>query len=142
MQINGDHFGKNGLDYLLSQLSRVKQTGADRYIACCPSHKDKNPSLAIRDSNGTILLRCFAGCSAYEIVSAVGMELSDLFPKSDKYLKPVKNPFPTTDVLRCIQSEALLVVVIASKLSKGVMLSKSDKQRLLVAVGRIGACYE
>ncbi len=133
---------ENGIDSLLSQLHKVRQTSSNRWLACCPSHEDKSPSLAIKDDNGTILVRCFAGCSAYEIVSAVGMELSDLFPKSDEYSKPLKNPFPAIDVLRCIQNEALLVAVIASDLAKGGQITEDRKKRLIIAASRIGGSYE
>lgn len=133
----------SNLDLLLSQLRKVKRTGHGRYTACCPSHNDKSPSLSIRDADGIILLHCFSGCSAYEIVSAVGLELSDLFPLSESiYSKPIKNPFPASDVLRCIQFEALIVVTAACNIVNGMTLSKEDLQRLVVAASRIGACYE
>lgn len=120
----------NNLDLLLNQLHKVKRTGQDQYIACCPSHKDKNPSLSIRNDNGKILLRCFAGCSAYEIVSAVGLQLSDLFPNESSHSKPVKNPFPASSVLRCIQNEALIVVMAACNVANGVKLSNDELQRI------------
>lgn len=118
------NYTKRGIDYLLSQLHKVKQTGSNRWTACCPSHADKTPSLAIRNDNDKILLKCFSGCSAYEIVSAVNMELSDLFPERNEYSKPIKNPFPAADVLRCIQSEAFIVAVIASAIARGGVFNK------------------
>ena len=73
-----------GTESFLQHLSKVKRTGADRWIACCPAHDDKTPSLAIRQTaDGVVLIRCFAGCAAHEIVAAVGMNLSDLFPPKD-----------------------------------------------------------
>lgn len=131
-----------GINDLINRLHKVKQTGQGRYIACCPAHDDKHPSLAIRDDNGTILLRCFAGCSAFEIVAAVGMEISDLFPGSGSFAQPMKNPFPAADILRCIQSEAMIVAIAACDIAKGLMLSDSDKQRILLAASRIGGAYE
>ena len=56
--------------------------------------------------------------------------------------KPIKNPFPAASVLRCIQTEALIVVVAASNIAKGMKLSNEDLQRLVVAASRIGACYD
>lgn len=127
---------------LLSRLDKTKQTDHNRWIALCPSHDDKNPSLAIREVNGTTLLKCFAGCSAYEIVSAVGLELSDLFPeRRDGYSKPIKNPFPASDVLRCIKTEALIVVIAACNMANGKPLKDEDKTRLLLAAGRIQGAY-
>ncbi|MBA2483584.1 MAG: DNA primase [Nitrosomonas sp.] len=136
------HTTKSNLDYLISQLRKVKQTGSSRWIACCPSHDDKTPSLAIRDINDKILLKCHAGCSIHEIVSAIGMDISDLFPERNEYSRPIKNPFPAADVLRCIQSEALKVAVIASDVSKGGQLTEARRKFLLVAVGRILNAYE
>ncbi len=133
---------KHGLDYLLNQLSKVKKTGQDRYIARCPAHDDKNPSLAIRDINGTVLLKCFAGCSAHEIVSAIGMDLSDLFPESSEYRKPIKNVFPAVDILRCIQSEVLIAATAAPKIANGTTLSQEDISRLMLAASRIGGAYD
>ena len=65
---------------LLNRLEKVKGSKG-RWTACCPAHGDKSPSLAVTMlDDGRILLKCFAGCSAYEIVSAVGMDMTDLFP--------------------------------------------------------------
>ena len=136
------NYTKHGIDYLLTQLHKVRQTGHGRWIACCPSHNDKSPSLTIRD-DGVILLKCFAGCSAYEIVSAVGMEMSDLFPEQREYSKQniSKNPFPAADVLRCIQMEVLIVAVTACNIVKDTLLSDKEKNRLLIAAARIGGAY-
>ena len=41
---------------LLNSLDRVRKMGADRWVACCPAHNDKSPSLAIRElSDGAVL---------------------------------------------------------------------------------------
>jgi len=71
------------LDNILATLDKVKGSNG-RYTACCPAHDDKDPSLTVSEAaDGTILVKCFAGCSADEIVGAVGLELKDLFPASD-----------------------------------------------------------
>lgn len=57
--------------------------------ACCPSHKDKNPSLSVRQAeNGTILFCCHAGCNLEEICAALGIKIRDLFPKKRKRSLP------------------------------------------------------
>ncbi|MEQ1600386.1 MAG: hypothetical protein ABL885_01305, partial [Methylophilaceae bacterium] len=38
----------NPLDTLLSKLDKVKQNGAGKWIARCPAHDDRSPSLAIK----------------------------------------------------------------------------------------------
>jgi len=134
--------GEN-LTLLLNQLHKVKLIGHGQYIAACPSHNDKNPSLAIRHTDdGTILIKCFAGCSAYEVVSATGLSLTDLFPKESTHSKPTRTPFPATAILRCIQTEALIVTTAALNISDGKLLTNEDLKRLVLAASRIGACYD
>ena len=73
--------GSACLDKVLSCLDKVKPVGANKWKACCPAHDDKNPSLAITEtSDGTVLLRCWVGCNAKDIVNAIDLELRDLFP--------------------------------------------------------------
>ena len=63
------------IDNLLSRLHKVKKTGPDRWLACCPAHEDKTPSMAIRElGDGRILIHDFAGCSVEAILDAVGLK--------------------------------------------------------------------
>lgn len=71
-----------GLDGLLARLSGVRQSGPDRWIARCPAHDDRDPSLSIRDAGDRVLLKCHAGCPAEAVVSALGLELRDLFAEA------------------------------------------------------------
>jgi hypothetical protein len=64
---------------IASKLTKAKKT-ASGYLACCPAHDDRSPSLSISEgSGGKILLKCFAGCSTDSIVRAIGLEMKDLF---------------------------------------------------------------
>jgi DNA primase len=89
------------IDVLLSRLSKVKQTGQDKWLACCPSHGDKSPSLTIRlIDDGRILVHCFAGCGACDVVESVGLTMSELFPERLGEFKQVAQPFSAADALR------------------------------------------
>lgn len=127
-------------EQLLNRLEKVKPTGPGRWIACCPAHSDRHPSLAFRElDDGRVLLHCFAGCSVRDVVSAMGLFLSDLFPPRESEFgtgKPERRPFPAADILRCIAFEALVVMVSAKSLSSGP-LSEFDHNRLMLAVARI-----
>jgi hypothetical protein len=110
------------VDALLSRLEGVRKTGADRWIARCPAHSDRSPSLSIRElGDGRILLFDFgAQCDAGAILAAVGLELDALFPPrpgDDKRRPRERNPFSPHDALRLIDREAqraaLLILVIA-----------------------------
>jgi hypothetical protein len=69
----------------LERLDGVKSRGAGRWRAQCPAHDDRRPSLSIQETDDKILLHCFGGCSASEIVEALGLRISALFygPASD-----------------------------------------------------------
>lgn len=72
------------LDLILSRLDKVKQAG-NGFMARCPVHDDKNPSLSITEGDdGRVLLKCFAGCSTEDIVKALGLTMADLFPHKEK----------------------------------------------------------
>lgn len=51
----------------------------DGWMARCPSHDDRQRSLSIDVRDGKVMLKCFAGCSAENIASAVGLKMADLF---------------------------------------------------------------
>src|ERR1051326_4441914 len=52
------------------------------WTAQCPAHDDRTPSLSIGvGDDGRVLLKCFAGCSTLDVLSAVGIEPRDLFPQ-------------------------------------------------------------
>lgn len=79
---------------ILDSLSSVRRIGR-QWIARCPAHDDHRPSLAIgQGSDGRILVRCFAGCSADQVVEAMGLRLADLMPDSGSYTNtmPVLRP--------------------------------------------------
>jgi len=69
------------VDTLLSRLDKVRQRGRGQWLACCPAHEDKSPSLAIKSlSDGRILINCFAGCDSLSILQAIDLTMNDLFP--------------------------------------------------------------
>ena len=55
------------LDAILPHLrtKRVSKRNGERHVlACCPAHDDSKPSLSLSESpDGTLLWKCFAGCS-------------------------------------------------------------------------------
>ena len=132
-------------DTLLSCLEGVKRTGPGRWLARCPAHSDKHPSLAIRElDDGRILLHDFAGCAVESVLSAVGLTFTDLHPSRAiaHACKPERRPFPAADVLRAIGFETSIVSIAAAHLSRGDPLAEHDRARLLVAQSRISAAME
>lgn len=67
----------------------MKQTGQNhdglpQYMARCPAHDDRKASLAISsDRDGRLLLKCHAGCSTEAVVTALGLNMTDLAPPKE-----------------------------------------------------------
>lgn len=52
------------------------------WIACCPAHEDRSPSLSIRAAeDGRVLLHCHAGCPTEAVLRALGLVWQDLMPQ-------------------------------------------------------------
>lgn len=79
-------------DNFLSRLAGVRHVPGGggtvrRARALCPHHQleatpGRSPSLSIGETpEGGVLIHCFSGCTAGEIVQAAGLQLADLFPE-------------------------------------------------------------
>lgn len=78
-------------DRVLARFRNVRCSGRG-WMARCPAHPDRNPSLSIRQEHGRVLLHCFAGCSVEAICAAVGIEIRDLFTEPRLARKPEPPP--------------------------------------------------
>jgi hypothetical protein len=129
---------------LLSHLDSVKRTGVDRWLARCPAHKDKRPSLSVREIDGErVLVHCWSGCAVGDVLAAVGLTFEALYPeRPSHHAKPERRPFPAADVLRAVEWEALIVAVAASHLGNDGELTENDRKRLLLAASRLTAAVK
>ncbi len=131
------------VETFLSLLKGVRATGRGRWIARCPHHNDRRPSLAITKGDRVpILLHCFAGCDPDQIVGAVGLELSDLMPERDPDFNDgerarIAVPFTCEQALRCLGIEATFLFVVAADVAAGKSLDTLTKDRLIEAASRI-----
>ncbi|MDN3518320.1 hypothetical protein QWY84_11915 [Aquisalimonas lutea] len=125
---------------LLRRLESVKATGPSRWAARCPAHDDRSPSLSVREcGDGTVLLHCFAGCPAGDVLAAVGLDLADLFPNKSLGRGPMRQGerWIPRDVLAAIASEAVVVLVAADTIRRGEALTDDDVERVAVAAARL-----
>src|SRR5215217_5828585 len=68
---------------VLNRLTVASRNG-DKATAFCPAHADRNrPSLSVRAEDSRVLLHCFVGCKAEDIVGAIGLAMSDLFEEGN-----------------------------------------------------------
>lgn len=124
----------NAAAKLLDYLERVRARGSDQWSASCPGplheHGDRSGGLAIRQVDDRVLIFCPAGCTASEIMAAVGLSLADLYdrPLNSTGVAPVRQaPFPTLMAERLFKS-ALIVLLAADDLRHGRALDDADFQ--------------
>ncbi len=131
------------MSVLLDRLERVKQTGAGRWVARCPAHNDRSPSLSIREcDDGRVLLKCFAGCETEDVLSAVGLSFSDVMPErvgEQHFHRPVRQRIPPRDALALLDHESLVVAIIGADILKHKQLDEPTMSRLAQAVNRINS---
>ena len=132
----------NPIDTLLPLLQKVRKTRFDRWIACCPAHDDKSPSLSIQEQDdGTLLIYCHALCAPAHIMAAVGLELKDLYPQK---MLPANYPFQRPrqkshrEILADLREDLLALSIGFAQLKQGHLLTLEDLERLDTAALR---CY-
>lgn len=67
----------------IAQHLHAHRAGPNKWVARCPAHDDRSPSLSIAAGrDGRTLLHCFAGCAPEAIVTAAGLTMASLFSAS------------------------------------------------------------
>jgi hypothetical protein len=132
---------------LLNKLNKVKSNGNGSWMACCPAHDDKTPSLSIKDnSDGRLMLRCFSGCETIDVLNSIGLDWDDVMPpKQEKpvhIIKPKKHDIYATDALLVIRNESRIITMAAIDVCKGVKIEQAELERIKLAMTRINNVCE
>ena len=135
------------VEALLDRLEGVKAKGPNAWVARCPAHEDRKPSLSIKATDdGRILIHDFAGCPAADVIAAVGLEFSDLFPERIETAKGPsrdrKHRHAAVEALKVLAGETLVLLIAAKALSEGQALNDRDRARLEDAAIKIAAARE
>lgn len=64
--------------------SRIDRCGADSWMAQCPAHEDRKPSLSFGQGDAGAVLCCQFGCDTRDILAALGLGWPDLFDEPRK----------------------------------------------------------
>lgn len=127
------------IEDVLSRLEKVKRYNRESWVACCPAHDDKSPSLALKiGDEGRTLLKCWAGCPVESIVAAIGLNMADLMGESPQDYRGNHrraNRIPASVVLKAMAFNALVVGLYAAKMGRGEVLTEEDKTKLLALSG-------
>ena len=136
-------------DLVLDRLDRVRQTSPDRWMARCPAHEDRTPSLSIRElDDGRVLLYDLGGCGTDDVLAALGLTMADLYPMRLPGIGPARSypashsRIPARDLLEVVSEDVSLVGIIGADMLAKKTISETDWHRLAQAVARIGAARD
>lgn len=142
-QKHADSTCTDALDAILTRLDKVRRSGAG-YVARCPAHEDRSPSLSLREtSDGRVLIHCHGGCQSTDVLAALGMGMSDLFPRDGRPRRSSPLPGVSRADLRALAvQEARILAIVALDKAKGRAISVSDQQRAMLARERLAKIGE
>jgi hypothetical protein len=142
------------IDTLLNRLDGIKTNGTSKWLAKCPAHSDRTPSLAIKlTDDEKILLKCWSGCDTHSILNAIGLTFEDLFPPknaqdfhNEGYKRKKSNVprFSPYEMFPVLVQEAIIACMAADTLMNNKPLSDADFQRVKQAfqtVNRLNSEY-
>ena len=116
---------------LVNRLDHCRSSGDGKWIARCPSHEDKSPSLSIMEkSDGRVLIHCHAGCGANDVLAAIGLEYDALYPPNLEHYPARRWRAPSETI------DSLVVEIAEHDRALGKRLSKSDVERYRQALKR------
>lgn len=130
------------VETLLQRLQRVQSRGQGKWLASCPTsahkHGDRSRGLSVKElSDGVILLRCPAGCDNEDVLSAIGLTFSDLYPPKHEHELGGRPRWSMRDILLIISDEVLVVLIAAEQITSDKPLTEPDRERVALAVRRI-----
>ena len=131
------------IDLILERVQKARKVSADSYMACCPAHEDKSPSMRITERDGRILVHCMAGCTPDDIIAAIGLQWTDLYDDKWDAAKAAafaqKTRLPKIDPL---EHERTIIDLALADDAKGIKFSVEDYARIKIALERLEAAGE
>lgn len=121
-------------------LNGIRSVGTDRWVALCPAHDDRRPSLSLRLKGDRWLVICFAGCELIDIVNSIGLEIADLFHhrQTRRSCAGERLRLSAAEQLELLEHEVSVVAILAADFLERRAITESHWQRLAQAVARIG----
>lgn len=119
------------MEQILERLDGVRRHGKDKYMACCPVHQDKSPSMMVTDKGDKITMYCFScGAKGPEIIKAIGLPTSVIFKDSGTFDKQ-------SYILSKTETEdKMMIAVYDNAVNRGEVISHDDFRRYRLAKSR------
>lgn len=132
---------------LLDRLPRVKQLRPNEFISGCPAHGSRQGRpvhITVLD-DGRCLLNPFCGCPTEDVLAAIGLEFSDLYPKRLPGIGygPARSSVSARTLLDLLDHEILVALLIMNDVSmQGGIPTEEQITRLARCSSRIGAARD
>lgn len=141
------HVDSASAEPLLQRLEAVQKSGKG-WRARCPACGGRSRKLSVTELDGRVLLYCFGGCRAIEVLEAVGLRWADVMPprhwpetaEERRKARRAVREAGWASALSVLTLEAKIVQMAAHELSNVGGLEPVDIARLGQAVERIDHC--
>jgi len=133
-------------EILLSRLANVRRTAGGWRADCPNGHRSKGTLAITEETDGRLLLHCHAGCTVFEVLAAVDLSPSTLFPNrlaesvTPEMRAAARSRFRLVAVgaaVGVLAREAAVVELAACQIAGGESLTAEDIRRLHIATDRI-----
>ena len=119
------------LKAILDKLKKVKVVNGKTW-ACCPVHKDNNPSMTLTERDGKVLIHCFScQASGLEVVNALGLSPNVLFEKQGQ------RPAIPRSVIEKAKEDLYFISIFDMEKEKGGRITWNDQKRYKLAKERV-----
>lgn len=133
-------YGEASARILLDRLDSVQQSGRG-WRARCPACAGMSRKLSIAESDGRVLVHCFAGCKGDDVIGAVGLRWADLMPPRHWPTSPAEQRAQRramreagwASALAVLATEATIAKIAAAQMLRDVPLEWDDYCRLVKA---------
>lgn len=119
-------------DQVLDRLDKVRRRGEESWIACCPVHDDKNPSMTVSVKDRKLLMYCFAcGAKGDSVVESIGLSTGALFEDSQEF-----DADPHYLLKKTQEDDDFLIAIYQSAKRSGERIRYKDHKAYMEAMAR------
>jgi len=120
----------------LDRLDKLRQSGTNKWTACCPVHDDSNPSMSVTVTDTPegqkLLFYCFScGAKGDSVIESIGLKVGDLFEQS-KDFTPDRNYL----LNKSVEHDDFYILIYDTDKSKGKKIRYKDHKEYVAAMAR------
>ena len=133
------------VDTFMQRLPKPPRQSGKGWRADCPACDDRKQALSFTEGDGEkLILHCFKGCAAVDVLAALGLRLADVYPFRNWPESPQKKRAARRAIreagfraaLSTLAVEWNVVQAAARQLARWGVLSEEDDARLALALHR------